>query len=59
MTNQEYEAEIARLKQGYEDLKEHCRFRMSDNDGSQWDVGWCSAHRRMLNQINKITGGNV
>lgn len=51
MTNQEYEAEIARLTQGYEDLKE-------------WIEAWSYADKcglavnsdMLLNKINKITG---
>lgn len=50
------EAEIARLQSALDELKEWCRFQLCENDGTQWDAGWCASHRRILNEINRITG---
>lgn len=58
MTKQEYEAEIERLTQGYEDLKAW----INDNDYVEYDEdGWEGSYvvesGGMIKQINKITGG--
>ena len=53
---QEQQAEIARLQSALDELKEWCRFQLCENDGTQWDAGWCASHRRILNEINRITG---
>ena len=52
------EAEIARLQSALDELKEWCRFQLCENDGTQWDAGWCASHRRILNEINRITGAD-
>ena len=52
------EVEIARLQSALDELKEWCRFQLCENDGTQWDAGWCASHRRILNEINRITGAD-
>ena len=52
------EAEITRLQSALDELKEWCRFQLCENDGTQWDAGWCASHRRILNEINRITGAD-
>lgn len=56
MTNQEYEAEIARLTQGYESLKEWCD-DYREFTGESYTRGYNAALVHVLDKINKITGG--
>ena len=55
---QEQQEKIARLQSALDELKERCRFQLCENDGTQWDAGWCASHRRILNEINRITGAD-
>ena len=55
---QEQQEKIARLQSALDELKEWCRFQLCENDGTQWDAGWCASHRRILNEINRITGAD-
>ena len=55
---QEQQEKIARLQSALGELKEWCRFQLCENDGTQWDAGWCASHRRILNEINRITGAD-
>lgn len=58
MTNQEYEAEIARLTQGYEDLKD---WIYVNEYYEELDDGCTTPNivnsRHIVSEINKITGG--
>ena len=49
------EAEILRLQSGYDQLRQGCEEHSKYNDGSQWDAGWCAAHKRTLREINVVT----
>lgn len=59
MTNQEYEAEIARLTQGYEDLKAWVEREKKSIAMSEWH-GYTTEEYidsdDIIDEINKITG---
>lgn len=53
MTPQEYEAEIARLTQGYEDLKEYLKSGIDISDGN---IEYKQALIDTLDEFIRITG---
>lgn len=56
-TNLSQESEIARLTQGYEDLKYHCEMSMFiDEDYDKYNKYHNDALRLVISEINKITG---
>lgn len=58
MTNREYEAEIARLTQGYEDLKAWVPInKYPDYEATGFICGYVVDSDDLLKEINKITGG--
>ena len=58
MTNQEYEAEIARLTQGYEDLKFYIENNKYPEEQYQGGLGnYVVISEDIIDEINKITGG--
>ena len=52
------EAEIARLKQSLDDLKPYCQAMADIHAMTDFDMGWVAAHKRLLLELNRITGVN-
>ena len=49
-------AEIARLQSGFDELRKSADKMIVLDVHTDFDIGWRAANRRMLHELNRITG---